>query len=182
MGQNLKELFEKDRLVNHKRKADHEDLFIERLYEELPVKQKFSFSTFKIAASVILFIGLGVLSFVLINPLEQSNTDNTIVSEFTLSNISPELEEIENFYINNINQEIEFIEKNTNNDDAIKRYMKRFSILKEEYKMLNAEMNVEGPNTHSISSLINNLKLQLELLKELKTQLTKVKNNNHDII
>ena len=39
MRQNLKHKFEEERSVNHKRRIGHEDLFIEKLYEELPSKK-----------------------------------------------------------------------------------------------------------------------------------------------
>jgi len=43
-------------------------------------------------------------------------------------------------------------------------------------------MNEEGPNSQSISVLINNLKLQLELLQELREQIKSTKNKKHEII
>jgi len=180
MEQNLRELFEKDRLINYKRKADHEDLFIERLYKELPIKKRSSFLRYKIAASILVFIGLGVMSYYLIN--EVNHKEELTSVEFTLKNISPELEEIESFYVTNISLTLIDIEKNSENQAFVKRYMKRLSLLKEEYKNLIAEMNEEGPNSLSISVLINNLKLQLDLLQELREQIISTKNKKHEII
>jgi len=179
MGQNLKKLFEQDRLVNHKRKASHEGLFIEQLYKELPVKKKIAFSSLRIAASVIVFIGIGIMSYMIMdNPFNQK--EESIA--YTLKNISPELEEIESFYVTNINLALSDIEKNSENQGFVIRYMKRLSLLKEEYKNLNTEMNEEGPNSLSITVLINNLKLQLELLQELREQIISTKSKNHEII
>lgn len=179
MGQNLKKLFEQERLVNHKRKESHEDLFIEQLYKELPVKKKIAFSSFRIAASVLVFIGIGIASYVMMdNPFNQK--EESIA--YTLKNISPELEEIESFYVTNINLALSDIERNNENQAFVKRYMKRLSLLKEEYKNLIAEMNEEGPNSLSIGVLINNLKLQLELLQELQKQIISTKNKKHEII
>ncbi|MBL4905282.1 MAG: hypothetical protein JKZ00_04580 [Flavobacteriaceae bacterium] len=179
MGQNLKKLFEQDRLVNHKRKENHEDLFIEQLYKELPVKRSTSFSGFRIAASVLVLLGIGIMSYMFMdNPFNQKDE----ITAFTLKNISPELEEIESFYVTNINLTLLDIEKNSENQAFVKRYMKRLSLLKEEYKKLITEMNEEGPNSLSINVLINNLKLQLELLQELNKQITSTKNKKHEII
>ncbi len=181
MGQDLKKLFENDRLVNHERRPGHEDLFIEQLYKELPVKRSTTFSGFRIAASVLVFIGIGIMSYVILgNPFNQKEELTSV--EFTLKNISPELEEIESFYVTNISLTLIDIEKNSENQAFVKRYMKRLSLLKEEYKNLIAEMNEEGPNSLSISVLINNLKLQLELLQELREQIISTKNKNHEII
>lgn len=178
MEQNLKKLFEQDRLVNHKRKADHEDLFIEQLYKKLPIKKRTAFSGFRIAASVLVFIGIAGMSYMILgNPF---NPKEKLVA-YTLKNISPELEEIESFYVTNINRTLSDIEKNSESEAFVTRYMKRLSLLKEEYKNLIAEMNEEGPNSLSISVLINNLKLQLELLQELKEQLTATKNKKNEI-
>ncbi len=179
MEQNLKKLFEQDRLVNHKRSADHEDLFIEQLYKELPVKKRISFSSFRIAASILVLIGIGALSYMILdNPSNKKN----VFEAYTLKNISPELEEIESFYVSNINLIVSDIEKNSESRTLVKRYMKRLSLLKEEYKNLITEMNEEGPNSLSISVLINNLKLQLELLQELSEQVRSTKNRKNEII
>ena len=179
MGQNLKKLFEQDRLVNHKRKASHEDLFIEQLYKELPVKKSNAFSGFRMAASVLVLLGIGIISYLIIdNPFNQKEALTT----YTLKNISPELDEIESFYVTNIDLTLSYIEKNSKNQAFVKRYMKRLSLLKEEYKNLVAEMNEEGPNSQSITVLINNLKLQLELLQELREQIKSIKIKKHEII
>ena len=179
MEQNLKKIFEQERLVNHKRNADHEDLFIEQLYKELPVKKSTAFSNFRIAASILVFLGIGALSYTLLdNP---SNKKDEFIA-YTLKNISPELKEIESFYVSNINLIVSDIEKNSESQALIKRYMKRLSLLKEEYKNLITEMNEEGPNSLSINVLINNLKLQLELLQELSEQIRSTKNRKNEII
>jgi len=179
MGQNLKKLFEQDRLVNHPRKGSHEDLFIEQLYKELPVKKKIVFSSFRIAASVLVLIGIGIASYMIMDNSFKQKEESIV---YTLKNISPELEEIESFYVTNINLALSDIERNNENQAFVKRYMKRLSLLKEEYKNLIAEMNEEGPNSLSISVLINNLKLQLDLLQELQKQIISTKNKKHEII
>lgn len=177
MGQNLKKLFEKDRLVNYTRKADHEDLFIEKLYTELPVKRQNSFMLFKIAASIIIFVALGTVSYLLMNQKE-----DLINSEFILSDISPDLKEIETFYVTNIKLTLSEIQKNGDDQSVFERYMKRLSILKDEHKHLSAEINEVGPNTMSINALINNLKMQLELLQMLKYEMISLKNKTYETI
>ncbi|KAB1160001.1 hypothetical protein F7018_06720 [Tenacibaculum aiptasiae] len=169
MRQDLKKLFEQDRLVNHKRKENHEDLFIEQLYKELPLKKKSAFSMFSIAASIIILIGIGVVGYII---MDKTVDKNQVQEIYSLKDISPELKEIESFYVTNINLTLSLIGKNDKNEAFVQRYLKRLSFLKEEYKSLIVEMNEEGPNSQSISVLINNLKLQLELLEELKEELS----------
>lgn len=176
MGQDLKKLFENDRLVNHTRKSDHEDVFIERLYTELPMKKKSSFGVLKIAASIVLFLTLGITTYLIVN--QDKNLTNP---EFILSDISPDLKEIESFYVASIDQVLSEIQQKNSNRAVVNRYMNRLSILKEEHQLLVVEMKEEGPNTMSINALINNLKMQLELLQGLKSEVETVKNNQNEI-
>lgn len=177
MEQNLKEIFEKERLVNYRRRADHEDLFVERLCTELPVKNKNSFGILKIAASIFVFVSLGVGSYLFVNQQKQINTPKLV-----LSNFSTDLKEMESFYVNNINNTITVIKNNNYSQSMIDRYMKRFKILKEEHKSLITEIHEEGPSSMSINALIHNLKKQLELLQVLKVELEKLKIKNYETI
>ena len=179
MRQDLKKLFEQDRLVNHKRKENHEDLFIEQLYKELPLKKKSAFSRFNIAASIIILIGIGVMGYII---MDKTVDKNQVQEIYSLKDILPELKEIESFYVTNINLTLSLIGKNDKSEAFVQRYLKRLSFLKEEYKSLIVEMNEEGPNSQSISVLINNLKLQLELLEELKEELSITKEKTYEII
>ena len=160
--------------------SDLEDLFIEKLYTELPVKKRNSFTVFRIAASIMLFAALGIVSYLIINPINpENNFENT---EFVLSDISPDLKEIESYYMANINLTLSEIQKSEDGQSVFDRYMKRLSVLKKEHELLVVEIKEEGPNTMSITALINNLKLQLELLQELKEQITSTKIKKHEII
>lgn len=177
MEQNLKELFEKDRLVNHPRREDHEDLFVERLYQELPIKTHSSYGVVKIAASIIIFVSLGIASYFFVNQEKQLDSP-----ELVLSNLSPDLKEIESYYITNINSTLSFIKDDNESQFMVNRYMKRFEILKKEHKSLVLELQEEGPNTMSINALMNNLKKQFELLQALKVEIEELKINNYEII
>ena len=177
MEQNLKELFEKDRLINHKRRKDHEDIFIERLYEELPVKRKNTALAFKIAASVTLFVSLGLISYFVTN--QDKKPDQF---EYALSTISPDLSEIEVYYVAQINNALLEIKDSKQSQSMVDRYMKRFAILEMEHKSLVTEISEEGPGSMSIYALINNLKKQLELLQVLKAEMEESKIENNEII
>lgn len=179
MKHNLKTIFEEERKINYKRNSNHEDLFIEKLYEELPTKKRAQFYQFRIAASVVILLGIGTVFFTMFN---SSNINGKEITAFTLKNISPDLENIEKFYVSNINNTLLEIQNNKNNLASVNRYMNRFTLLKKEYTVLIKEMNDEGPNTQSISGIINNLKLQLELLQELKEQIKPVKKNLNETI
>ncbi|NER15387.1 hypothetical protein GWK08_18170 [Leptobacterium flavescens] len=176
MEKDLKELFEIERQVDHPRKPDHEARFIERLYEELPNKKKSSPLMLKIAASIVFLIGIAAASYSLLSPRSGS------ANNFSLSQLSPELKEVESYYTSNIEIILTQIEKNKENRGFEGRYLQRLSILQEEYEILISEIKEEGPNTFNVSAMINNLRLQLELLQELNREITSSKNKNYEII
>ncbi|MEO0902253.1 MAG: hypothetical protein AAFY00_09595, partial [Bacteroidota bacterium] len=49
-----------------------------------------------------------------------------------------------------------------------------------EYNHLNQELNELGPNDDTISALINNLQLRLQLLQKLKTKLNQLKSSKNE--
>ncbi|MDY8134670.1 hypothetical protein [Aquimarina sp. 2201CG5-10] len=180
MEKDLKELFEKERNINHPRKPDHEIKFITRLYEELPNKNKSSYLVFKIAASVVFIIGIGIAYYISL-PLETTH-QTEVSTNFSLGQLSPDLEKIENYYTSNIEMMLVEIEENRGNKSFKDRYFKRLSLLQEEYEVLITEIREGGPNSFTISAIINNLRLQLELLEELNQEITSSKNEHHEII
>jgi len=180
MEKDLKELFEKERQVNHPRKSNHEAEFIQKLYQELPIKKKAYSFVVKIAASAVFIIGIGITSYILVNhtDLEQSGASEN----FSLGQLSPDLKEIENYYSSNIKILLENIEKGGENKNIKNRYLDRLSLLQKEYETLISEIKEGGPNTFIISALINNLQLQMELLQELNQEIISSKNKHHETI
>lgn len=180
MGKNLKQRFEEDRLLNHHRRPDHEDLFTERLYTELPNKKRRLTWRLKVAASVLLLIGASMTFYMLGDSQTQAHTP------FSLGQVSSDLMEIESFYTSNIKLELSTIaslsetQKDQIEQALTQRYMRRFKLLKGENEKLIAEINAEGPSSRNISALIDNLRFQLELLQELRAQLTTLKHQQYE--
>lgn len=58
--------------------------------------------------------------------------------------------------------------------------MERLAELDGEYNHLNQELNELGPNDDTISALINNLQLRLQLLQKLKTKLNQLKSSKNE--
>lgn len=56
--------------------------------------------------------------------------------------------------------------------------MLQLSNLDKEYQRLNAELDDTGINEETVSALINNLELRLELLYKLKNKLTEIKKSS----
>jgi len=52
--------------------------------------------------------------------------------------------------------------------------------LDKEYNSLNAELSKVGPTEATVTALIDNLKLRLDLLFKLKNKLKELKNQNNE--
>ena len=116
MAQDLKKLFEEQRKKKpYSMKSGHEERFLEKLEGKLHKKRN-SFYGLKIAASIVIMLGLA--SYFFINNDAEINTDTTIVnntdtenvkSKISLGNLSPDLKKIENYYTTNISIELSLI-------------------------------------------------------------------------
>lgn len=183
MGQDLRNMFQEGFSdENIKLKEGHQFRFMDKLNEELPVEKKKekNFFWLKIAAMIIVGVGMGVLTFSFLtnksekeilaeSKLEQKETN------FTIGSLSPELNKIEKYYIANINLQLTTLKFSKENKDLMDGYMMRLDELDIAYKTLTIELNEHGPNEHTISALIENLKLRLKLLFELKNKLNEIK-------
>lgn len=158
-------------------KDGHEQRFLKRLESELPVSKGPTFPWFKIAAAFIILLGLGAYIFVPWN--EQDPVEATIVEKnnpvpergISLGDLSPDLKKVEDYYMVNINLELSQLEISDRNKALIDSYMERLEELNMEYKKLNKELNEIGPNDQTITALIKNLQLRLQLLHKLKDKL-----------
>ena len=70
-----------------------------------------------------------------------------------------------------INLELSQLEISDKNKTLIDSYMERLEELNMEYKKLNTELNEIGPNDQTITALIKNLQLRLQLLHKLRDKL-----------
>ena len=190
MEQDLREMFKKDREgQKHTIKHGHEERFLKRLEESIPAQKKTDKGWLKIAASVavIVSIGLGFLYF-------NKNADNTTTvvdnintqeqkSEFTFGDLSPDLKKVESYYVANINMELAKLEVSPDTKELIDSFMEQLNNLNIEYKTLNIELKELGPNDQTITALIENLQLRLQLLQKLKRKLNELKlSKNEQII
>tara|TARA_R110002049_G_scaffold119735_1_gene274055 strand:- start:133 stop:708 length:576 start_codon:yes stop_codon:yes gene_type:complete len=173
-------------------KDGHEQRFLNRIELELPVTKGPSLPWFKIAASLIIMIGLGTYIFMNWNNPEPVNTtivekNNHVPEEKGISfgDLSPDLKKVEDYYMMSINMELSQLEISDRNKTLIDSFMERLEELNAEYKKLNRELNEIGPNDQTITALIKNLQLRLQLLhklrdklKELQTRGREADNNN----
>lgn len=181
MAQDLKRLFENEEKNSQLTMSEgHEARFLEKLNNDLPEETsiKKRFSVLKIAASIVVLIGLafGAYKF----SQQPKSIENQVVNNQnhtnenqlkSLGDISPDLKNVEDYYLANINLELSKIKQTPENKELFEGYVIRLAELNQEYKRLSIELTENGPNELTVSALIDNLKLRLNLLYRLKEQL-----------
>ncbi|RNC86854.1 MAG: hypothetical protein ED556_05370 [Winogradskyella sp.] len=179
MGQNLKDLFKnqpKDETV--KMSEGHEARFLQKLDEALPQVESARSNRFRflnIAASTIVLLGLtyGAIKYFnpTIDPIESTPEVVTTNKIKSMGDISPDLKKVEDFYLASINLELSKVKLTPNNKELVDGYIERLKELNAEYDNLTIELNENGPNEDTLDALINNLKLRLNLVMQLKEKL-----------
>lgn len=187
MARDLRKLFEEEQKEEQfVMNEDHEKRFMELLEKELPKQKKASFYILKIAAAILVLVGIGTVFYM---SREDSSIKTTIVDKnpgveartgISLGDLSPDLKKVENYYVANINLELSKLNISGDNKELVDNYMERLTELNVEYKKLNEELNQVGPNDQTISALIKNLQLRLQLLQKLKEKLNEVQSSKNE--
>jgi len=200
MAQDLKKMMQDHAVTKPKLSAGHEDRFAERLEKAFgeqaagPPKatEPYGLSWMKVAAVAIALITIGVFGYRSLT--DEGHEEGTFAGEvttpvekttivpkqMTLGDISPDLKKVEDFYMAGINVQLASLEITQDNKDVIDGYMEQLGELDKEYATLNEELNTMGPTEATITALIDNLKLRLELLFKLKNKLVELKNQNNE--
>lgn len=184
MAQDIRKMFENERnLSKDKMPKDHESRFLEKLENELPnIRTKTKFSFLNIAASVVLLLGLGYLSYTFLIHPEADNSDGTeVVSTKSIGEISPQLKKVEDYYLANINMELAKMEVTSDNKELFDGYLERLEELNTEYSVLADELTTSGPTERTVNALIDNLKLRLNLLYRLKEKLNELNSETNEL-
>ena len=180
MAQDLRNLFKEEHHLNKERMPKgHEARFLDKLKTELPEQpQKRGFGWLKIAASVVLLLGLSFTAYKFFDgtDVQPGSSDKIVLEEKdpqlkSLGDVSPDLKKIEDYYVANINLELSNVKVTEQNKELFDSYVLRLGELNSEYKRLSQELTENGPNELTVSALIDNLKLRLNLLYRLKKQL-----------
>lgn len=187
MGQDLREMFKKENGTGKFQMRDgHENRFLERLETELPKRTKPSFYILKIAATVLVFLSIGIVGYKVLT--KEDTIKTTVVEKNDSSNekkgisfgdLSPDLKKVEDYYVTNINLELSRLEISQENKILVDSFMDRLADLNTEYERLNSELNDVGPNDQTITALIKNLQLRLQLLQKLKRKLNELKSSKN---
>ncbi len=188
MAQDLRELFKKDRETaeeRYKMPEGHHDGFMELLDTELPVKKRTGIPWLKIAASLALLVAAGWFYSNRIAKTDLSSDqvaghENVKETKISLGDLSPDLKKVETYYVANINLALSELEVSQENKEMTNSFMTQLAKLNSEYESLNTELNTLGPNDQTITALIKNLQLRLQLLQKLKTKLNELKSSKNE--
>lgn len=191
MKQDLRKMF-KD-YTEEKRytmKTGHESRFLEKLESKMPTKQKSTKTWLFVAATIVVLLSIGLgytfknsgLSQPAVVTTDTNTNEKQPDQDFTFGDLSPDLKKVESYYLANINIELSKLEISKDNEELIDSYMEQLNNLNNEYKNLNTELKELGPNDQTISALIENLQLRLQLLKKLKKKLNQLKQSKNEQI
>ncbi|MGB6152982.1 MAG: hypothetical protein WBG48_13450 [Pricia sp.] len=190
MAQDLRNLFENERNGNSPRmKPGHTERFRARLENRFPKQRKPWGVSFKIAASVLILLGIGIYFLVQHNIQttprpEVAEKEASVETEegISLGDLSPDLKKVEDYYMANINYELSKLEVSDENKAMVASFMKQLGVLNQEYQTLNTELNRTGPNDQTITALIKNLQLRLQLLQKLKEKLKQLNTSKNETV
>ncbi|WP_298533559.1 hypothetical protein [uncultured Algibacter sp.] len=185
MAQDIRELFKNDKITDEKMPLEHEDRFLQKLEKALPEKRDYNLGWMKIAATIVVLLGLSFGAFKYFQSpvadavdIQVANTEKEETK--TLGDISPALKKVEDYYLASINLELSKMSYTSETKDLFDGYLAQLNELDKEYQRLSQEMTASGPNELSVNALIDNLKLRLTLLYRLRGQLKEFNFNNTD--
>jgi hypothetical protein len=192
MAQDLRKLLKEENLEKVVLSKGHEKRFEAMLNKKI-IKEKNSFPWFKVAAIALVLISVSFFGYQYSSDFTGNiinNTSNPIVNtteitkpkpnQISLGDLSPDLKKIEEYYLAGINVQLASLKIDDKNKELVEGYMKQLSALDKEYKNLSLELNNLGPTEETITALIDNLKLRLELLFKLKSKINEFKTQENE--
>jgi hypothetical protein len=159
-------------------KENHRLRFEERLQQLDRPKKKSNFFFLKIAASIMLIATIGYFSLPT-SPVDLQEQPFTTTKIISLSSVSPEMKQIEDYYVTAINYELASIDITPDNQEMLDDYLEKIGKLTDDYQRLNVELSKKGINEKTINALITNLQLRLQLLVQLKDTINEMKTSKN---
>jgi len=194
MARDIREILKESKTTEPTLSKGHVSRFEAKMNEALPIEKK-QFSWVKIAAIAIALISVAYFGYQYIsdftgNSIDKNSTpivkvdkkDGATTNQISLGDLSPDLKKVEDYYLAGINMQLASLKINPENKKLVEGYMKQLSELDKEYKNLSIELNKVGPTEATITALIDNLKLRLDLLFKLKNKLNEFKTQENEKI
>ena len=144
--------------------SGHLERFERKLNNAKEVKRT-SWKWLSVAASVVLIIGFWMGS------THQKQ-------QIELADVSPKMEEVQNYFVNAINVELKSIEnkRSLDTETVIEETLDQLEELEEEYNLFLTELNVAGNQTKIINAMIKNYQQRLLILENVQQQIEQIKN------
>ena len=100
--------------------------------------------------------------------------------QMDLADVSPKMEEVQNYFASTIHQELKDLEKNRSleTEHIIEAALEQLEELEDGYKAFVKELNIEGNSKKIISEMIKNYQQRLEILENVLKQIEEIKNPN----
>lgn len=193
MAQDIRKLLKDNPEKKPSLSKGHQARFEAKLDAALP-QQKPTFLWIKFAAVAIVILTVSFFGYQYMSSFNGETIPNTnpIVevepkkeekpNQISLGDLSPDLKKVETYYTAGINMQLASLKIDATNKEIVDGYMNQLSVLDKEYKRLNVDLNKEGPTEATITALIDNLKLRLELLFKLKNKLNEFKTQENETI
>ena len=172
MPKDIRDILKEAQSNSRELKKSHRERFEERLTKIHKPKNK-NYFFLKIAASIVVLIGIGYFTF--FNNAESNGQQIEEPKITNLSSVSPEMKQIENYYLTAINYEMASIEFSNENKAILDTYLEKIAMLSNQYTQLTAELAETGINEKIINALIDNLQFRLQILLELKDSINEMK-------
>jgi len=177
MPKDLRDILKEAQSNPRELKKGHRVKFEERLAELHENKKKNSFFFLKIAASLMLVVSVGYFTFNNNSIEVDSPIEATKIVD--LKSVSPEMKQIEDYYLTAINYEIASLETTPENQAILDDYLDKIGKLTDDYTRLNKEISEKGINEKTVNAMITNLQLRLQLLLQLKDTLYEMKTSKN---
>jgi hypothetical protein len=195
MAQDIRKLIRENPTESPSLPKGHEDRFKARLEQEMNRSDVIAIDRdhssgrlwLKIAVVAVVAVVTGIFGYIYLSNEEQNSIveadtkkEEILKDQITLGDLSPDLKKVEDYYQTGINVQLASLKITPDNKILIDGYMSQLKELNDEYKILNSELNNNGPSEATITALIDNLKLRLELLFKLKNKLKELKNQKNE--
>ncbi|WP_299061592.1 hypothetical protein [uncultured Polaribacter sp.] len=166
MEDKLHQFFSENNFDFKEPNAGHLERFERKL--NYPKQKKNSWKWLSVAASVVLVLGFWLGS-------------NHQKRQLDLADVSPKMEEVQNYFVSTINQEIKTLESNRNleTETIIEHALEELEELEDSYKVFIVDLNKNGKQRSVISAMIKNYQRRLDILEETLNQIDKLKNLNN---
>ena len=173
MKRDIRHLFEsEDGSQKKKLPESHRDEFYKKLKasQALRTKSVKRFYILKIAGMIVLFIGIGVFIF--------NKYDSPTKAVVETSTIELQIEQVQKEYLFNIDKEWKSFLAIAKDEKLIERYKIKLADLDQDYQLIDSKFKKDSNNILVIEELVNNLKIRLQILKDIQDHIKLLNQEN----